>query len=122
MLKQTGNQIVAALDANTTLISLLAEGVNSIYPVIAEEDTELPFLTYLLKYNGQRSKDNASEYSLYINVVSKGYDEAIEIAEEVYNALDIDDFIGSLEEEIPGYQEKTDMIEVKQVYNIQKIN
>jgi len=54
-----------------------------VYPLIADQDTEAPFVVYNVSQLPEVTKDNANDYAIDILSYHKTYDEALELNEKV---------------------------------------
>lgn len=81
---QVGKIIYSAITSDTELNSVLN---NRIYPLVAPNDTELPFVVYNRTnvYSTNHTKDGwlNEDCSFQISVVSNKYEESIELADKV---------------------------------------
>lgn len=82
----TGKVIYDLLSASTELAALV--GTN-IYPLLAPEDTPLPFVVYERLFINQNTKDGlaTSKSNITILCISELYANSIDISTAVYNAL-----------------------------------
>lgn len=73
------------------LLKELADKVNDrIYPLIADETTEFPFIVYQRSgFNPQNTKDNSDEHVIIdLVIAAESYAESIDIAIRVREALE----------------------------------
>lgn len=86
------------LNTGKVINSVLKDaGVEHVFPLVAEESTSLPFLTY--RRTGcsiLSTKDPYSEDTVYmeISVIGSTYAESVKTADTVYKALDRKKFSG----------------------------
>lgn len=86
---KTGQYLLAVLNDNEELMSLLGEG--KIFPLLAKADTQFPFVTYtrdsdVVQYTKQIGHDNT--ISITYRVYSEDYDTALEIVNLIRNILE----------------------------------
>jgi len=82
----TGKTIADLLTASAPLTALVG---TRIYPLIAPEGTEAPFLLYERAFENQYTKDGLanSNSTISITIISDKYQETIDIATATFNAL-----------------------------------
>lgn len=117
MLVAKSSKVYQDLSTFTALTTLLTRGVNGVRPLMANAEDGDSFITYAVRFNGLKSKDNASEYQLTIWCWANSYDKSIAIADQVYEAIKVSDTIYEYMSATPTYNEQGE-IYTELIYNI----
>lgn len=90
----TGKTIYDLLQASTVLSGLVGD---NIFPLVIPEDTPLPCIVYERSFINQNTKDGfaTSNSSFVIVAISETYDNSIDIAEAIYEALKLEALLQS---------------------------
>lgn len=79
--------IYTTLSSFSALTDLLADGAGGIYPLIAEDKQDYPFITYAASYENNPSKDGAYSYNIAVFCFAETYNQAVAIADQVNAAI-----------------------------------
>jgi len=83
---KTGKKIYSILSQDQAVSALIG---SKIYPLIAPEGTELPYVLYQRSFRNGNSKDGrtGSESSINIGIFAKSYVNSIDICDAIEKAL-----------------------------------
>lgn len=79
-----GNLIYTILNDDADLNELVAD---RIYPLIASQKADVPFITYTISENPAYSKANQFEYDITIACFEKDYNKAVQLSNAVSAAI-----------------------------------
>jgi hypothetical protein len=111
--------VYTTLSAHTALTTLLSNGADSIYPLLADAEEGDDFVTYYAQYESKPSKDGVYDYTITINSFAKTYNEAIAIADQVTNAIAAASEVFKIGPGKPEINEQTEFY-ITQIFNIKK--
>ena len=75
--------VFAILNGYQPLLDLGVE----IQPIISDEETNYPFVNYVISESGKLTKDNGFTYSISIQIYSKKYNVSCKIADAIKDAF-----------------------------------
>lgn len=117
MLVEKSNAVYTDLSSFSGLTNLLTKGADGVRPLMAEYDDGESFITYAVRFNGFKSKDNNTEYQLMVWCWADGYTKSITIADQVFKAIEASDTIYDFLSADPKYNEQEE-IYTELIFNI----
>lgn len=114
--KDISDLVYTDLSSYTALTALLSNGVHSIYPLIADAEEGDKFLTYHTEYQGKPSKDGVYDFNIVINAYAETYNQAIEIADAVSDAIEAASTIYTIKGGQPLFNEQGEFF-IQQTFN-----
>ena len=117
--RDVSSLIYADLSVRVALTDLLVQGAEGIYPLIADEDSGSRFITYSISYNSKPSKDGVYDFEISIQSWAETYNLALEMADEVTNALGASENVYVEGAGGPQFNEQSEFY-IQQTFNINK--
>lgn len=117
--KDISDLVYTDLSSYAALTALLSNGVDSIYPLIADGEEGDKFLTYHTEYQGNPSKDGKYIFDVVINAYTPTFNEAIEIADAVSDAIEAASTIYTIKGGQPQFNEQGEFF-IQQTFNIKQ--
>ena len=108
--------IYQILSSNTALAAAVG---NSIYPLVADQDQELPFVVYSVGEQPTYSKNGQNDYTIQIVAYHENYNDALAVSnlikDAIFGAAEVFRYISGSPELTAEY-----LISVKLNYNYKK--
>ena len=95
----------------------MSNGLKGLRPLVAEKADGDSFVTYSVRYEGKKTKDGSVDFQAIIYSWSVDYDQSIQIADKVSEALEASTNFYSYESAEPIFNEQGE-IYTKQIFNI----
>jgi hypothetical protein len=113
------NLIYTTLSTHSALTTLLSNGADSIYPLVAEAKEDYPFITYAASYESTPSKDGVFTYSIAVFSFAESYNDAVNIADKVNDAIVASSDVFIIQSGQPVVTDENQFY-IQQTFNIKK--
>jgi hypothetical protein len=94
--------IYSILNGNAALMALATK----ISPLVADQETVLPFVNYTISELGSYSKEGKFPYRVLIGCFAETYDQSLQLAEAVKTAFAASDYQFKYEGSNPNYSDE----------------
>lgn len=84
MFKEVSNIIYNILSTDTELAPVVG---TKIFPMVADQKTQLPFITFDIQENANYSKDQRNEYEISINGYHGTFPDVADLSDTIKNAM-----------------------------------